>query len=150
MQRWFSLAIFIFVVVGGGLLIGATNIPGTWYLGLEKPMLTPPGWLFAPVWTVLYILIAIAGWRTWLRGGLSPAFSVWALQMGLNFAWSPAVFSAHELGLGLGIIAAMLATILVFTRMRWAQDRVAALCFVPYALWVTFATYLNAGLLLLN
>ncbi|MEJ8475816.1 TspO/MBR family protein [Roseibium algae] len=150
MQRWFGLAIFVFAVVGGGLLIGANNLPGDWYLGLVKPVFTPPGWLFGPAWTTLYVLIAIAGWRTWSRTGHSAVFSVWALQMGLNFIWSPVVFGLHNLGLGLAIVLAMLVTILVFIRMTWGPDRTAALCFVPYALWVAFASTLNASLYLLN
>ncbi|MBD8877282.1 TspO/MBR family protein [Roseibium polysiphoniae] len=150
MERWFGLAVFLFAVVGGGLLIGATNLPGEWYLALEKPAFTPPGWVFGPAWTTLYLLIAIAGWRTWSRTGHSAVFSLWVLQMGLNFVWSPIVFTAHGLGAGLAVILVMLVTILAFIRMSWGPDRLAALCFVPYALWVAFASYLNAGLFLLN
>jgi translocator protein len=150
MQRWFSLAVFLVAVVGGGLLVGAANLPGAWYQGLEKPLFTPPNLLFAPTWTTLYVLISVAGWRAWMASGISPSFSVWVLQLGLNFAWSPVVFTVHDLGLGLGIIGMMLISILTFIRLTWQADRVSALCFVPYALWVSFAAYLNAGLFILN
>ena len=64
---------FMVLVVGGGLLIGLLNIPGPWYQALQKPWFNPPNWLFGPAWTFLYVLIAIAGWRVWLRepGGSS-------------------------------------------------------------------------------
>ncbi|SHM90858.1 TspO/MBR family protein [Roseibium suaedae] len=150
MQRWLGLAVFLAAVLGIGLFIGATNLPGPWYQGLEKPALTPPNWLFAPAWTTLYVLIAIAGWRTWLRGGSSPAFLTWWAQMLLNFAWSPVVFRLHNLGAGAVIILAMLAAILLFLRLTWNRDRIAALCFVPYAIWVSFAAYLNISLYTLN
>jgi translocator protein len=145
-RSWQSAALFSLGVVGGGLLIGATNLPGTWYRELRKPALNPPSWVFGPTWTALYVLIAVAGGRT----RKTEHFKLWALQMALNFAWSPAVFRAHRLDLGFGIILAMLGTILQYIRATWDEDRVSAMCFVPYASWVSFATYLNAGLLWLN
>lgn len=150
MKRWITLAVFLLVVVGGGLWIGATNLPGAWYQGLEKPPLTPPNWLFAPAWTLLYVLIAIAGWRSWGKAGPGALFLLWAVQMVLNFAWSPVVFTAHSLGLGLAIILAVLVAIVSFIKLAARADRGAALCFVPYACWVAFASYLNAGLYFLN
>jgi tryptophan-rich sensory protein len=68
---------FLVIVVGGGLLIGATNLPGAWYAGLAKPSFTPPAWLFAPAWTILYVLMAIAGWRTFQRSPRSLAMGFW-------------------------------------------------------------------------
>ena len=95
MARYLTLALFLFFVIGGGTLIGASSPPGEWYAALEKPAFQPPGWLFGPVWTVLYILIAIAGWRTWQRRAEGPAMQVWFAQMAVNFIWSPAFFVMH-------------------------------------------------------
>ncbi len=67
MNRTLSLMLFLVLVLGGGLVLGFLTTPGEWYAGLSKPAFNPPGWLFGPVWTVLYILIAIAGWRVWQR-----------------------------------------------------------------------------------
>lgn len=144
------LVLFIVLVVGTGLAIGALNIPGAWYAGLNKPSFNPPDWIFAPVWTVLFLMIAVAGYRTFQRKPGGSAMKLWLLQMALNFAWSPIFFSLHRMGLGLAIIAALFATIVAFLLRQWRADRVAALLFVPYAAWVGFAAVLNAALFLLN
>lgn len=150
MKRWPGALIFIFGVVGIGFLLGYSNLPGVWYQELSKPPFTPPNWLFAPAWTVLYVLIGFAGWRTFARSAAEPVFGLWLLQMSFNFLWSPVVFGIHELGLGLIVILGALVAILAFIMVSWTRDRISALCFVPYVLWVGFASYLNAGLYLLN
>ena len=97
MNRYLTLALFLLFTVGGGLLTGLYNMPGEWYQGLVKPSFNPPPWLFGPVWTILYVLIAFAGWRTWQRRAEGPAMQVWFAQMVLNFAWSPVFFTAHAI-----------------------------------------------------
>ena len=67
MARYARLAAFIIVVLGIGFKIGTTNLPGAWYSSLSKPPFNPPTWVFAPVWSVVYVLIAASGWRTWER-----------------------------------------------------------------------------------
>jgi len=149
-RRYLTLALFIVLVLGGGTLIGLMTLPGAWYAGLAKPPFNPPDWIFAPVWTLLYVFVAVAGWRTWQRAPRSAAMAVWCVQLALNFIWSPAFFGAHRPGAALVIVAAMLATILAFIVMRWPHDRIAALLFTPYALWVAFATLLNGAIWSLN
>jgi translocator protein len=80
-----TLALFILVVLGCGIAIGLSCPPGDWYARLAKPAFNPPNWTFAPAWTVLYVLIAVAGWRTW-EAGRSLAFAVWLAQLVINFA----------------------------------------------------------------
>ena len=150
MRHFRTLAVFIVLVLGGGTLIGVTTLPGGWYAGLIKPSFNPPNWIFAPVWTLLYLLIAIAGWRIWQRDPRSTAMTAWFIQLGLNFVWSPVFFGAHRIGLALAIIVALLAAILSFIATAWPRDRVASWLFVPYAAWVSFATALNAAVWRLN
>jgi len=145
-----SLMVFLVLVVGGGLAIGAATGPGDWYGQLQKPAFNPPGWVFAPVWTGLYILIAVAGWRVWLRDRAGTAMKLWWAQLALNFAWSPTFFLAHQIGLALILIVLLLAAIVWFIARCWAKEPVAAGLFVPYAAWVAFASILNASLLALN
>jgi tryptophan-rich sensory protein len=145
-----SLLLFLALVVGGGLVIGSLTVPGGWYAQLVKPAFNPPGWLFAPVWTALYILIAIAGWRVWERNRNSWPMRLWWAQLVLNFLWTPIFFRAHLIGLALADIVLLLAVILGFIVTAWRIDRTAALLFVPYAAWVAFAAILTASILALN
>src|SRR5690606_10378327 len=94
-RNWFLLAGFIAGVVGVGALIGITTAPGEWYDSLDKPPFNPPSWLFSPVWFTLYVLIAIAGWRIFLRDRQGTAMKLWVAQMLINWLWSPVFFSLH-------------------------------------------------------
>lgn len=150
MSRYLLLAAFLILTVGGGIAIGVSTPPGDWYAGLNKPPFNPPNWLFAPVWTALYVLIGIAGWRNWLRDKRSVPMKLWWLQLSLNFLWSPVFFGAQMAGLALAIILALLAAVVTFIGGTWDVDRTSAWLFAPYAAWVAFASLLNASIYLLN
>ncbi len=141
---------FFLLVVGGGLLIGLFTAPGPWYAELAKPSFNPPNWIFGPVWTILYVLIAVAGWRIWRRDQTGLAMKLWWLQLVLNFAWSPVFFALHSVGFALVIIVALFATILAFIAVARRTDSVSAWLFVPYACWVGFASLLNGAIWHLN
>lgn len=144
-----TLLIFLVLVLATGFTIGLTIRPGEWYQSLAKPWFTPPNWLFAPAWTLVYILIALAGWRVSISEGFnSTAFRLWTSQMLLNWTWTPVFFGFHQLGLGLAVIVSLLAVVVAF--MIKVQDRSAQWCFAPYALWLVYATSLNAAIFLLN
>ncbi|MBV9557203.1 MAG: tryptophan-rich sensory protein [Pseudolabrys sp.] len=149
MKRLLIPIAFIAGVVGIGMLIGSTTRPDGWYAALAKPSFNPPNWVFAPVWSLLYVLIAIAGARTFERG---PArdIALWFGQMALNFAWTPMFFGLHQPRAALAVIVALLAAILAFIAVREKADRISALLFAPYALWVASATLLNASIVILN
>jgi tryptophan-rich sensory protein len=150
MTRPVSLILFLALVLGGGLVLGILTTPGEWYAGLAKPSVNPPAWLFGPVWTLLYILIAVAGWRIWQRDLSGWPMKLWWAQLVLNFLWTPVFFAAHKLGLALVVILPMLAVILAFIVTAWRLDRVAACLFLPYAAWVAFASLLNGSIWMLN
>ena len=145
-----ALVLFLVLVAGGGLAIGYLTTPGAWYAQLAKPAFTPPGWILGPGWTVLYIMIAVAGWRAWRRDRGGRPVTAWWTQLVLNFLWSPVFFSAHQIGLALAIILLLLAAILAFIVLSWREDRAAAGLFVPYAAWVAFASVLNGSIFTLN
>ncbi len=124
-----------------------------WYAGLRKPSFNPPNWVFGPVWTVLYILIAVSAWLVWRRAGWTEgrrALLWWFAQLVLNVAWPPIFFGAHLLGLALviiiGLLVAIVGTILAFRR----HHALAAALLAPYLAWVAFATLLNASIWRLN
>ncbi|SEM91844.1 TspO and MBR related proteins [Pseudorhodobacter antarcticus] len=138
---------FILAVMAAGAFIGTSTIPGEWYAGLNKPFFSPPNWVFGPVWTLIYLMIGWVGARKFLYGG---ARGLWGAQMVFNFAWSPVFFGLQLAGIALVIIALMWMAIVLFIRREWVADRVSALMFVPYLAWVSFATALNAAIVLLN
>ncbi len=125
---------------------------GTWFAGLEKPSFNPPGWLFGPVWTALYVMIAVAGWRLWRRGGPASrrALTAWYVQLLLNLMWSFLFFGARMIGAALIEIVVLLAAIITTIALSWRVDQAAAWLLVPYLAWVSFATLLNAALWRLN
>ena len=124
-----------------------------WYAGLAKPTWNPPGWLFGPVWTVLYILMAVAVWRVWLHGGWARqkrALGLFLLQWALNALWTPLFFGLHRPGWALAEILVLLAAILATMRTFWRVDRPAGLLLLPYAAWVAFASVLNLAIWRIN
>ena len=109
--------------------------------------------MFAPVWTALYLMMAVAAWRVWRRRGAPgahPALAMWALQLALNLCWSYVFFGLRLIGGALAEIAVLLAAILVTALLSWRIDRVAGALLAPYAAWVAFAALLNAALWRLN
>jgi tryptophan-rich sensory protein len=137
------------LAAAGGIL----TPPGAWYAALVKPPLNPPDWVFPPVWTVLYLLMALAAWLVWrrtgLRGGM-PAFAPFIAQLGANGLWSVLFFGLERPLLAL-IDLAVLWCLIVLTMFRFARvSRRAAALLAPYLAWVTFAGYLNAGIVVLN
>jgi len=152
--RRFLIAVLPVVAVSvAGSLVTTPNIP-TWYAGLAKPGFTPPDWLFGPVWTTLYALMAYAVWRILAlpkdRPGRSTAVTAFFVQLALNSLWSFAFFGGHSPVAGLVVIAALIVAILATIRAFWSLDRVAAWLLVPYLAWVAYATALNAAIWHLN
>ncbi|MGC9269511.1 TspO/MBR family protein [Acidiphilium sp.] len=135
---------------------GVTTLPNvkTWYSVLPRPPGTPPNGVFGPVWTVLYIAMAIAAWRVWRCGDIlgdhKRALSLWGWQLAVNAIWAPVFFGLHRPGVAIAIILVLDVlvawTILAFRRI----DRIAALLLLPYLAWGLFATYLTVGFWWLN
>ena len=129
---------------------GAMFQPGAWYAALIKPAFTPPGWLFGPVWTVIYILIAIAGWLVWRAEGVGALLVLWGAQLVLNMAWSWIMFERHEIGLALIDIVLLWLVIATFIGFAWPLYPIPAALFGVYLAWVSFATALNFRIWQLN
>ena len=149
MKRILSFVPFLLGVTAAGW-IGAQFEPGVWYAGLQKPPLTPPNAIFGPVWTLLYLAIAVAGWLVFRAGPHFGARALWIAQLLLNGLWSYLFFGIHRMGWALIEIAVLWLVVVAATAVFWRVERTPGLLFVPYALWVSFAMYLNAGLWLLN
>lgn len=146
----FLAACAVVSALGGGVTSGSVN---TWYQGLAKPPFNPPDWIFAPVWTMLYIFIAVAGWRVWRAGGFASDRTAMLLywgQLALNLVWSFLFFGAHALGVALIEILVLLALIVLTAQRFFRHDHIAGWLFVPYIAWVSFASLLNASIWWLN
>jgi len=152
MHRLATLAGFI-VVVALVAFVGARFEPGAWHAALDKPSWNPPSFVFAPVWTPLYLMIAVAAWRLWPQRHVPrvrTALWLWCAQMLLNAAWSWLFFGRHLPLAALFDILLLLGVIVAFVIVSWPRDRVAALLFLPYVAWVAFAAALNASIWWLN
>ena len=149
-----AAGLFVFVVLcAAAALMGSLFRPGQWYERLKKPSWRPPNWLFAPVWSALYLMMAVAAWLVWKDVGLPAAqvpLALWLGQLVINAAWTPAFFGLKRPDLGLVVIAALwlaiATTIVAFAGLSPA----AAWRMAPYLAWVSFAALLNLAVWRLN
>lgn len=152
---WVGLIVFMLLCLSvGGLGAVATTpeIQG-WYSTIRKPSWNPPNSIFGPVWTTLYIMMAIAGWVVWKREGFKAAvlpLSLFALQLGLNLAWSFLFFAWHQPGWAFAEIVILWLAIFATLWSFFRRSRTAGWLMVPYLSWVTFATVLNFAIWRLN
>ncbi|MBM3263312.1 MAG: tryptophan-rich sensory protein [candidate division Zixibacteria bacterium] len=132
---------------------GALFMPGEWYAMLRKPSWNPPSWVFGPVWTTLFTMMAVAGWMVWRRGGFTAqrrALVPFLGQLALNAAWTPLFFGLHRPGLAFVEILLLWLAIAWTIAAFWRVHRLAAGVLGPYLAWVSFAAVLNGTLWRLN
>lgn len=133
--------------------IGSRYMPGVWYEALAKPAWTPPSSVFAPVWTVLYVLMAVAAWLVWRREGFAGArlaLSLYFAQLALNALWSYLFFGVHRADLAFLEIVMLWAVILCVVVLFWRTVPVAGVLMLPHLAWVGFASCLNFALWQMN
>ena len=146
-------AIAALVLTFGAGYVGSRFPVDEWYAELVKPSWNPPNWLFGPVWTTLYLLMAIAAWLVWRRSGFAGAaipLGMFLLQLVLNAAWSWLFFGRHAMGTALAEIILLWIAILVTLVGFWRLNAVSGILMLPYLLWVSFAAFLNYTLWRLN
>ena len=146
-----------FGAAGTGAVLTNQSVD-SWYRTLRKPRLNPPDWVFGPVWTVLYVHMAVAAWL--VRRGMSrhperagmgnAALAAWGAQLALNVAWSGVFFAARRIGGGVAVIAALWAAIAATMALATRVTRLAGVLLLPYLAWVSFASYLNVRVWQLN
>ena len=154
-RDWLGLAFFVLLCLAVSGIAGAvtSTTVSTWYQTLEKPPFNPPDWVFGPVWTTLYLFMAVAGWRVWrtpVSAQRRQALAAFAVQLALNLLWSFLFFGFRLVGVALVEIVLLLIAIAVTTTRFWRIDRAAGALFVPYLAWVAYAATLNAALWNLN
>ncbi|MGW8369478.1 MAG: TspO/MBR family protein [Gammaproteobacteria bacterium] len=144
-------AITIFALTFAAAGFGSLFLPGAWYETIAKPAWTPPNWLFGPVWTLLYIMMAVAAWLVYRKTqSIGLPLTLWFVQLVLNALWSWFFFGLERPGAAFAeitiLLLAIVATVVVFLRV----DTVAGLLLVPYLAWVSFASALNFAIWQLN
>lgn len=155
MSRWIGLGAFIaicFLAAAIGSWFTAKSVK-TWYSILTKPSGTPPAWVFGPVWSMLYVLMATAAWLVWKQrssADVTLALALFFMQLALNATWSFLFFGLRRPGLALLEIAVLLAAIIATTSTFAQFSRPAFWLMTPYVVWVSYATYLNFGVWRLN
>ena len=140
-----------FLAAGLGSLFTMVSV-GSWYAGLAKPSWNPPGWVFGPVWTVLYAMMAVAGWLVWRKGQPASwhALRWFAVQLVLNVGWSAIFFGLQMPGLAFAEILGLWLAIAATLMTSWRVSRAAGILLAPYLLWVSFAAVLNFAIWRLN
>lgn len=141
--------VFLLTCVAAGAA-GVFFRPGAWYRNLDKPDWTPPNWAFPVIWSVLYVLIALAATRIAAMPDDDLALGLWGLQITINTLWSGVFFGLHQMLAGALIIAALWVTVLATAVAFWALDVTAALMMIPYLIWGTYALALNTSVWLRN
>lgn len=126
--------------------LGSRFLPGEWYKQLAKPSWTPPDQIFAPVWTILYILMAIAAWLVWRKAGFAAAalpLALFVIQLALNALWTWLFFGLEKPGFAFAEIVVLWVAIVLTVVAFWRQNSLAGALLVPYLAWVSFAAALN-------
>lgn len=132
---------------------GAMFKPGDWYEALAKPPWTPPNWVFPVAWTLLYLMIAIAGWQIWREagfGGACLAFLLYFVQLVLNAAWSWMFFGLHRVDLAMIDVTVLWIIVLANTIAFFMVQPGAAILLIPYLIWITYAAALNFAIWQMN
>lgn len=153
MIRWKALLINLFLpLTVGGISAFLTSDSMEVYGTLRQPPLSPPGWLFPMVWSILFLLMGIAAYLVWVRDstGRNGALLFYGLQLAMNFGWTLVFFNLQNYGLALLWLIVLWVLILITTVRFFKENKAAGWLMLPYLLWVTFAGYLNAGVWLLN
>jgi translocator protein len=151
-RGWLGLVGWL-AVVAVAAVFGSQFTPGSWYDALTKPEWTPPGRVFGPVWTVLYIAMAVAAWLVWQRRGFDGArlaLGLFLVQLALNALWSALFFGMESPGAGLVDIVLLWITLLATVVLFFRVHLVAGFLLVPYLAWVSFAAALNLSIWMLN
>ena len=146
---WLDFLVFLFACMAAGLT-GSLFPPGKWYSELNKPVWTPPNWVFPVAWPILYLLMSYSGATLANLESAGSALALWALQISLNTLWTPVFFGLKNLKLGLIIILLLLVSVAICTYVFWLYAWIAGLLFFPYLAWVVFAAALNAAVFKLN
>jgi len=154
-QQILGLIFLLAICLGVGVLGAIATTPEIdgWYRTLQKPSWNPPDWIFGPVWSTLYVLMAVAAWLVWRRGGFKAAklpLVLFGLQLVLNTAWSWIFFHFHQPGWAFVELIGLWVTVAAVTVAFFRVNKTAGFLLIPYLAWITFAGVLNLTIWRMN
>jgi tryptophan-rich sensory protein len=152
MNPLLALAAWLALCFAASATAGFVSVEG-WYATLQKPAWNPPSWVFAPVWTSLYAMMAVAAWLVWRKGGWKTqrlALALFMAQWFLNVLWTPLFFGLHQIGLAAVEIVALCLVLLAVVACFWRISKLAGALLLPYLAWISFAAALNLTIWRLN
>lgn len=145
-----SLFLTYLAACGAAATTGAMIRPDAWYDNLKKPSWTPPRWVFPVVWTLMYLLMSLAGMRVAQAAGGGQAAAFWSMQIAFNTLWTPIYFGLHRIRAAMVVMVFLWLSVAACTWSFFGLDIIAGLLFTPYLVWVTVAGALNFSTMRLN
>ena len=132
----------------GGLI--TTSFKEPWYSEIVLPSFSPPSWVFAPVWTTLYVMMSVAIWKIWINSFNKKVLRLYFIHLFFNATWSIMFFGFHQIGLALGNLIIISVFIIILMKIFFQQDKISFFLMTPYLIWSSFALILNFSIFLLN
>ena len=147
-KNYLSLIFWVVALIAIGSIIGSLTKPeiSTWYSALNRSPTTPPNYLFPAAWTILYAAIGACGWLIWSESSfrrISIIKTIYAIQLILNWSWTPLFFHYHFTGISLVVLSSMDILVFILIWLVYRKIRSVSLLMIPYLLWILFATHLN-------
>ena len=151
-NKYYSLFIILVITFLAPLISGfiTKNFKEPWYSEIALPSFNPPSWVFAPVWTTLYILMSIAIWRIWVKFYDVKILNLYFIHLFFNIIWSVIFFGFHQIGLALIDLFIILIFIVLLMKIYFLKDKISFFLMTPYFLWSVYALVLNFNIFILN
>ena len=151
-NKFFSLLIIVLITFIAPMIgsYATTSFKEPWYSEIILPTFNPPSWIFAPVWTTLYLLMAVAIWRIWLTSFNTKILKIYFLHLIFNSTWSIVFFGLHQIGFALINLIVILLFIVILMKIYFKINKISFYLMVPYFLWSSYALILNSTIFLLN
>jgi len=151
-NKYLSLVLILLITFIASAIGGFTtaSFKEPWYSGIVLPSFNPPSWVFAPIWTTLYILMSVATWRVWIKFSDRKILSIYFFHLLFNATWSVVFFGFHQIELALINLIIILILIIVLMKIYLNKDKLSFFIMVPYFLWSSYAFILNLAIAILN
>ena len=151
-NKYLSLFLILFITFIASAIGGftTTSFKEPWYTQIILPSFNPPSWVFAPVWTTLYIMMSVAIWKIWINSFNSKILKLYFIHLFFNGTWSVIFFGFHQIGLALINLIIIIVFIILLMKRYFIIDKISFYLMIPYFLWSSYALILNSSIFLLN